>query len=148
MSSKNDCLGLPLGHLPITFPSKMFVTKSLCLFVCPMSFTFLFIIVVVMFLSSPVSCKMVSFLFLSVQLVFIILLQIHISVASNLSFSYYFMVHVLQPYNKILQIYVLMKLFLVWMLKFLFVNRDLFFSNDCFAKAILLFFLVLICYPL
>jgi len=89
MSLKNDCLGLLLDRLPIIFPSKMFVTKSLCFSRCPMSFISLFIIAVMMFLSSPISCKMVSFLFLSVKLVLVILLQIHISIASNLSFSSY-----------------------------------------------------------
>lgn len=59
---------------------------------------------------------------------------IHIYIAFNCSFSYLFMVHVSHPYSRILQIYDLLKLFLVLMLKFLFVNIDLFFSHACFAK--------------
>lgn len=138
MSLKYDCLGLPLDCLPIIFPFKMFVTKSLCLNECPISFTFFFIITVIMFLSSPIYCKMTSFLFSSVHLVLVVFLQTHVSIASNLSFSYFLRVHVSQTYNKTLQKYDLIKLFLVWMLKFLSVNKDVFFSNDCYAKAILL----------
>lgn len=67
-----------------------------------------------------------------------VFLQIHASIASNLSFSYFLVDHNLQPYNLILQVYDLMKFFLGLMLKFLFINRDLFFSNASFAKAILL----------
>lgn len=113
------------------------MTKSLRLIRCPMNFTLFFVTVVMMFLSSSISCKILSFLFLSVQLVFIVVLKIHISINSNLSFTYFFMV-VFHPYNKILQIYDLMKFFLVLMTKFLFVNKNLFFSNAFFAKAILL----------
>lgn len=129
-------MGLPLDHFPIFFSSKMFATKLLYLTRCPMGFTFLFITVVMIFILSPIFCKMVSFFFLSVQLVLVIFLKIHVSIVSNLSFLYFFIIVLLHLCSKILQIYDPMKLFLVSMLKFFFVNKNFFFSNDCFTKAI------------
>lgn len=120
MSLKYNCWSFPLDLLPIIFPSKMFVTKSLCLFRCPMSFIFLFIIVVTMFFSSPISCKIVFFFFLFIQVVLVVFLQIHISITFNFSCSYFFMAHVSHLYNKILEANDYTELFLVLMLQLLF----------------------------
>lgn len=79
------------------------------------------------FLPSPISCKMMSLLFLFVKHVLVILLHNHTAIASNLSFSYVLTIHVSYPYSNILQMFVSTKLFLVYVLKFLLINSISFF---------------------
>lgn len=63
--------------------------------------------------------------------------QPHISITSDLFFSYFFKIHVSCLHIDQLQMYISMKLFLVLRLKLSFLSNDLFFSNAYFAVVIL-----------
>lgn len=110
------------------------VIKSLCLSRCPMNLIFLPIIALIVIFPSLTPLNTVSFVLCSIQLVLAIYLHIHISVVSSLSLSYVPFVHVSQPCNRILRMYVFTIFFLEIILRFLFVKSVRFLSKACFTS--------------
>lgn len=82
-----------LGCFPTILPSEMFFKNSLCLTTWCINLIFLVSEVLSSALFSLISIKIWSFAFISVQLVFAILLQIHISIAWSLSLFTFPRVH-------------------------------------------------------
>lgn len=110
------------------------VIKSLCLSRCPMNLIFLLIIALIVIFPSLTPLNTVSFVLCSIQLVLAIYLHIHISIVSSLSLSYVPFVHVSQPCNRILRMYVFTIFFLEIILRFLFVKSVRFLSKACFTS--------------
>src|SRR4029077_19388663 len=98
-SSIMPILGLPLDLVPVILPSIISFNKLFPRTTCPIQFLFRFIIVCTKHLSSPTAASTSTFVFLSCQLTFSILLHTHISKAFSLSTTSFFIVHVSQPYN-------------------------------------------------
>src|SRR5580698_1453998 len=92
-------LGLPLTLLPTILPSIMRFNKLSSRRTCPIQFFFRFTTALARHLSSPIEDSISSFVFLSLQLTFSILLHNHISKAFSLSVTSFFIVHVSQPYS-------------------------------------------------
>src|SRR5580698_6690994 len=92
-------LGLPLTLLPTILPSIMRFNKLSSRRTCPIQFFFRFTTALARHLSSPIKDSISSFVFLSFQLTFSILLHNHISKAFSLSVTSFFIVHVSQPYS-------------------------------------------------
>lgn len=107
-----DLRDLSLVLLSFIFPSTMMAMNQLCLNRCPISFIFHFIIAYIVVFLSLTSSGTVSFGLYSIHLVPIILLHSCISITSILFCSYpTVFVHVSQPYNSKLQMYIFKKLF-------------------------------------
>ncbi|CAH1720780.1 unnamed protein product, partial [Aphis gossypii] len=98
-SWKYDVLGRPLNLFYKVFPSKIFFINVLCLNRCPIHFVFVFNMCFIIFLFSLSSFNTCSFVFLSTHDVWFIFLQIHISIASKRSFSFFLIVQVSHPYT-------------------------------------------------
>src|SRR5579864_2704825 len=77
--------GLPLGFFPVILPSIISFYKLFPRTTCPIQFLFRFIIVCTKHLSSPTAASTSTFVFLSCQLTFSILLHTHISTPLILS---------------------------------------------------------------
>jgi len=80
-------LGLPLGLFPSILPSRTWFNNPSPLTACPIQFFFLFQTDSNKLLFSSVVSSISWLVFLSTQLIYSILLHIHISNASNLSIS-------------------------------------------------------------
>jgi len=112
----DDILGRLLDLILKIFPSKIFFINVLCLNRCPNYFVFLFNICFIIFLFSYIfyTC---SFVFLSAHDVLFIYLQIHISIASKLFFSFFLVVQVSHSYSNTLHTNIVMIFFFISMLK-------------------------------
>src|SRR5580692_7826190 len=131
-------LGLPRGFLPPILPSSTHFSKLSPRRTCPIQSLFLLIIVFIKHLSSPAKLSTSSFVFLSFQLTFCILLHAHISNAFNLSTICCFIVHVSQPYNATGHIRVFTNLFFSSVVR-PFVTSSLVLLNATIAIPILAF---------
>src|SRR5579864_3160914 len=92
-------LGLPLGFFPTILPSITSFNNLFPRTTYPIQFFFRFTIACTKHLPSPTAASTSTFVFLSCQLTFPILLHTHISKAFSLSTTSLFIVHVPQPYN-------------------------------------------------
>src|SRR6218665_2046335 len=122
---------------------------------CPIHFFCLFLVVRIMALSSPITVGTSSFVICSVQLIFSILLHIHISKASNLFISSFLMVHILKLHISVfiirfflLMLCYLMSFYLIWSLSPLIqsISYVIFYINSCLILLDLVY--VLLCHPL
>src|SRR6476469_9720914 len=105
-------LGLPLGLFPSILPSSTNFIIPSSLTTCPIQFFFLSHIVFNKLLFSFTKPRTCSFVLLSIQLTFPILLHTHISKAFKRFISSFFMVHVSHPYRTTDHTSVLTNLFL------------------------------------
>ena len=96
MSSNIILFFLPLGLFPSARPS-MTVLGSPDRMACPVHHAFLLQMVLINVRCSPTLLSTSSFLTLSVQLIFSILLHTHISKLSSLLMSSFFSVHASEP---------------------------------------------------
>uniref|UniRef100_A0A8D8VB27 Uncharacterized protein n=1 Tax=Cacopsylla melanoneura TaxID=428564 RepID=A0A8D8VB27_9HEMI len=112
--------------------------NSLCRMRCPISFIFLLLIDFIRLLLSFTSSSTLSFDFFSIHDVLVIFLHIHISIASDLCFSFLFKLHVSQPYSNYTPNEGFMNFFRVSVVRCLFVSKLYFFIKACLARAILL----------
>src|SRR6476619_7826097 len=140
-SSNIPFLGLPLPLFPSILPSITSLSDPSPLRMCPTQFFFLFLIKFIKCLSSSTLCKTSSFVTLSVQLIFSILLHNHISNASSLLISSFLSVQVSAPYNNVVHINVFTIFFLhsIVFTTFLlnrFVNNSFLLLNVSLASAI------------
>src|SRR6476469_1459865 len=105
-------LGLPLCLFPFILPSSTNFIRPSPLTTCPIQFFFLSHIVFNKLLFSFMELSTCSFILLSIQLTFPILLHIHISNAFKRFISSFLMVNVSHPYRTTGQTSVLTNLFL------------------------------------
>src|SRR6476469_193811 len=91
--------GLFLGLFPSILPSRTNFIRSSPLTTCPIQFFFLSHIVFINLLFSFLELSICSFVFLSNQLTFPILLHTHVSKAFKRFISSFLMVHVSHPYR-------------------------------------------------
>src|SRR6478609_9656473 len=96
-SSIVPILGLPLGLFPFILPSSTNFIRPSPLTTCPIQFFFLSHIVFIKLLFSFMDLSTCSFVLLSIQLTFPILLHTHISKAFKRFISSFLMVHVSHP---------------------------------------------------
>src|SRR5580704_2171465 len=129
-------LGLPLTLLPTILPSIMRFNKLSSRRTCPIQFFFRFTTALARHLSSPIEDSISSFVFLSFQLTFSILLHNHISKAFSLSVTSFFIVHVSQPYSATGHTNVLTILFFSSLFR-RFVTSSFILPKACFAIPIL-----------
>src|SRR6476469_4853068 len=92
-------LGLPLGLFPSSLPSSINFIRQSSLTTCPIQFFFLSHVVFIKLLFSFVELSTCSFVLLSIQLTFPILLHTRISKAFKRFSSSFLMVHVSHPYR-------------------------------------------------
>src|SRR6476619_2698692 len=92
-------LGLPLGLFPSILPSSTNFIRTSPLTTCPIQFVFLSHIVFIKLLFSFMELSTCSFVHLSTQLTFPILLHTHISMAFKRFIYSFLMVHVSRPYR-------------------------------------------------
>src|SRR6476469_5787721 len=92
-------LGLPLGFLPSILHSSTNFIRPSPLTTCPMQFFFLSHIVFIKLLFSFMELRTCSFVLLSIQLTFPILLHTHISNAFKRFISSFLMVRVSHPFR-------------------------------------------------
>src|SRR6476469_4211309 len=111
-SSIMPILGLPLGLFLSILPSSTNFIGPPPLTICPIHFFFLSHIVFIKFLFSFIKLNTCSFVLLSIQLTFPILLHTHISKAFKRFISSFLMVHISQPYRTTGHTSVLTNLFL------------------------------------
>src|SRR6478609_8413205 len=105
-------LGLLLGLFPSILPSSTNFIRTFPLTTCPIQFFFLSHIVLIKLLVSFMKLTTCSFVLLSIQLTFPILLHTHISKAFKRFISSVLMVHVSHPYRTTGHTNVLTNLFL------------------------------------
>src|SRR6476619_470166 len=98
-SSITPILGLPFGLFPSILPSSTNFIRPSPHTTCPIQFFFLSHIVFIKLLFSFMELSTCSFVLLSIQLTFPILLHTHISKAFRRFISYFLMVHVSHPYR-------------------------------------------------
>src|SRR6476469_3265111 len=94
-------LGLPLGLFPSILPSSTNFIRPSPLTTCPIQFFFLSRIVFIKFLFSFMELSTCSFVLLSIQLTFPILLHTHISKAFKRFISSFLMAHVSHPHREL-----------------------------------------------
>src|SRR6476619_393107 len=92
-------LGLPLGLFPSILPSSTNFMRPSPLSTCPIQFFFLSHIFFIKLLFLFIELSTCSFVLLSIQLTFPILLHTHISKAFKRFISSFLMVHVSHPYR-------------------------------------------------
>src|SRR6476619_5598429 len=92
-------LGLSFSLFPSILPSSINFSCSSPIFLFPIQFFFLSHIVFIKLLFSFIELSTCSFVLLSIQLTFPILLHTHISKAFKWSISSFLMVHVSHPYR-------------------------------------------------
>src|SRR6478609_3502771 len=111
-SSIIPILGLPFGLFPSILPSRTNFIRPAPLTTCSIQFFFLSHIVFITLLFSFMELSTYSFILLSIQLTFLILLHTHISKAFKRFISSFLMVHVSHPYRTTGHTSVLTNLFL------------------------------------
>src|SRR6476619_2590380 len=111
-SSIMPIFGLPLCLSPSILPSSTNFIRPSPLTTCPIQFFFLSHIVFIKFLFSFMKLSTCSFVLLSIQLTFPILLHTHISKAFKRFICSFLMLHVSHPYRTTGHTSVLTKLFL------------------------------------
>jgi hypothetical protein len=88
LRSSKSCLRLlPRLHFPIIFPPMMCFRRQFLRNMCPIQLAFFRLIVWIMFLCSFILCNIASLFKRSIQLIFSILLQHHISELSRYFWS-------------------------------------------------------------
>src|SRR6476661_8333810 len=105
-------LGLPLDLFPSILPSSTNFIRPSPLATCPVQFFFLSHIVFIKLLFSFMELSICSFVLLSIQLAFPILLHTHVSKAFKQFISSFLMVQVSHPYRTTGHTSVLTDLFL------------------------------------
>src|SRR6478609_118312 len=130
-------LGLPLDLFPSSLPSITNFIRPSPLTTCPIQFFFLSHIDFIKLLFSFMELSTCSFVLLSVQLTFPIILHTHISKAFKQFISSFLMVHVSHPYRTSGRTSVLTNLFLRSTL-ILLVSSSFLLLNASFAIPILI----------
>src|SRR6476469_8574942 len=105
-------LGLPLGLFPSILPCSTNFIRPSPFTTCPIQFFFLSHIVLIMLLFSFMDLSTCSFVLLSIQLTFLILLHTHISKAFKRFISSFLVVYVSHQHRTTVHTSVLTNLFL------------------------------------
>src|SRR6476469_1225060 len=131
-------LGLPLGLFPSIHPASTNFISPSPLTTCPIRFFFLSHIVFIKLLFSFIGLSTCSFVLLSIELTFPILLHTHISKAFKRFISSFLMDHVSNPYRTTGHTSVLTNLFLRSTLTLLVSSSFLLLNASCAIPILVL----------